>query len=174
MPLELKIKDRVAKVEVLEQNGQQYRVVIGGKEYDLDVVQVEASVYSVLYQGQSINLELIEGKTPNLYKINTRTDHFEVEVVDPVSRYKQSKTSGNEKREQLIEAPMPGRIVKIMVKEGDEIREGETAIIVSAMKMESEYKAQVSGSVKKVFVKEGDTVEGGAALIEIKPVANDN
>ncbi len=169
MPLELKIKDRIAKIDMLSQNHQIFKVKIDGKDYDLDVVKVEESVYSVLYKGHSINLEMIEGESPNHYKVNTRTDHFQVEVIDPVSRYKSNKGQGLKNTDRIIEAPMPGRIVKLLVKEGDVVNEGDTTIIVSAMKMESEYKATISGIIKQVFVKEGDTVEGGARLIEIDP-----
>ncbi len=167
MPLELKIKDRKAKVEVLNQTGNIYHVKIDGKEYKLDVLQVESSVYSVIYNGKSINLELIEGDTANQYKVNTRTDHFKIEVIDPIIRYKSSVAGKSLKTENNIEAPMPGRIVKIIVSEGDTIEKDDTAIIVSAMKMESEYKAPVSGTVSKIHVSEGDTIDGGAILIEI-------
>ncbi|MGQ1787063.1 biotin/lipoyl-containing protein [Saccharicrinis sp. GN24d3] len=169
MPLELKINDRKTKIEVLQQNGSAYHVKIDGKEYHLDVMQVESSVYSVLYKGQSVNLEMIEGDNPNQYKVNTRTDHFSVDVIDPVTRYKTSQSNGLKSNDQIIESPMPGRIVKILVEEGDLIEEGQTALIVSAMKMESEYKAPISGVVSKIHVSEGDTIDGGVPLVEIDP-----
>ena len=169
MPLELKIKDRKAKVEVINQEGSLYHVKIGGKEYQLDVVQVESSVYSVLYQGNSINLEMIEADTPNHYKVNTRTDQFSVEVIDPVRRYQSAKSAGMTSSDRIIESPMPGRIVQVLVNEGDVIEEGQTTVIVSAMKMESEYKAPISGIISKVHIKEGETVDGGIPLIEIDP-----
>ncbi len=172
MPLELKIKDRKAKIEVLKQEGTLYHVKIDGKEYHLDVVQVESSVYSILYNGQSVGLEMIEGDDPNHYKVNTRADHFNVEVIDPVTRYKLAKSDGVKNVDQIIESPMPGRIVKVLVNEGDVIEEGQTVIVVSAMKMESEYKAPISGIVKKIYVSAGDTVDGGVPLIEIDPHTN--
>ncbi len=170
MPLELKIKDRIAKIQVLSHDQRSYRVLIDGKEYSLDVLQVEKAVYSVLYKGKSINLEMVEGSSPNYYEVNTRRDHFQVEVIDPVTRYKSSAVSQSKDNDLIIEVPMPGRIVRVLVKEGDQIQEGETAVIVSAMKMESEYKAAVTGVVKNVFVKEGDTVDGGMILIELSPL----
>jgi biotin carboxyl carrier protein len=63
---------------------------------------------------------------------------------------------------------MPGKVVKILVSEGDEIKEGENAIIISAMKMESEYKSPKDGIVKQINVKEGDTIEGDQVLIELE------
>ena len=63
---------------------------------------------------------------------------------------------------------MPGKIVKILVKEGDIIKEGETAIIISAMKMESEYKAPATGMVKRINVAEGDVIQSDQILIELE------
>ena len=65
-------------------------------------------------------------------------------------------------------APMPGQIKSIFVREGDKVKAGDTAIIISAMKMESEFKVKRDGLVKKINVKEGDIVEGGKKLIVIK------
>ncbi len=66
-----------------------------------------------------------------------------------------------------IYAPMPGKIVKILVNKGDPVEPGQTLIIVSAMKMESEYKSGISGFVSEVNVNEGDTVDGNQIMIKL-------
>ena len=63
---------------------------------------------------------------------------------------------------------MPGRIVKIPVTEGQEVITGQTLIVVSAMKMESEYKSSKNGIVKHIHVKEGDVVTGHQPLLTIE------
>ena len=63
---------------------------------------------------------------------------------------------------------MPGSVVKLKVKEGDEVREGDILIIVEAMKMENELRASGNMKVKKIFVNEGDQVEGFSPLIELE------
>ena len=63
---------------------------------------------------------------------------------------------------------MPGKVVKVFVSEGDIVKEGETAVVISAMKMESEYKIPMDGMIKKVNVKDGDTIEGNQILIELE------
>jgi biotin carboxyl carrier protein len=63
---------------------------------------------------------------------------------------------------------MPGRVVRILVKEGDAVTMGQTVIVVSAMKMESEYKAAKDGVIKHVHVKEGEVVNGHQPLITIE------
>ena len=66
-----------------------------------------------------------------------------------------------------VAAPLPGVIKSILVKEGDEVHEGEALLILEAMKMDSEIDAGMSGTVKKVCVSEGDTVQEGEILVEI-------
>lgn len=63
---------------------------------------------------------------------------------------------------------MPGKVIKVFVKVGDEVTEGQTAVVISAMKMESEYKIPMDGKIKKVNVKDGDTIEGNQILIELE------
>jgi biotin carboxyl carrier protein len=66
-----------------------------------------------------------------------------------------------------IRAPMPGRVVRVLVKPGDELDVGTPAVIVEAMKMENELHADTAGTVASVGVAEGDTVDAGQVLCEI-------
>ena len=77
---------------------------------------------------------------------------------------------GNEPEEagNMIASPMPGKIVKIPVKKGQKVETGQTVIIVSAMKMESEYKTGKAGIIKEIPVHDGDTIEGNQPLISIE------
>lgn len=72
--------------------------------------------------------------------------------------------------ENLLKAPMPGKIVEILYKEGSEVEKGNPVIILEAMKMENELKAPVSGLIKSINVAEGQTVEKNQLLIEIKTI----
>ena len=68
---EIKIGDRLATIEVISQNGSIYHLKIDGKEYHLDVYKVEQGVYSIINEGRSINMEMIEGNASNKYIVNT-------------------------------------------------------------------------------------------------------
>jgi biotin carboxyl carrier protein len=70
-----------------------------------------------------------------------------------------------------LKAPMPGRVVKVLIREGETIEFGAPAIIVEAMKMENELTAPITGVVARVDVFEGDTVDAGQILAEITPAA---
>ena len=92
-----------------------------------------------------------------------------MEVIDAESRYLKNKNKGAfDLSENSIISPMPGKVVKVLVNVGDQVEQGQTLIIIAAMKMESEYKIGKSGIVKEVLVKDGDTVDGGQTLIVIE------
>jgi biotin carboxyl carrier protein len=90
-------------------------------------------------------------------------------VFDNESRYMQFRSqSGNNGGDNIIKSPMPGKVVNIPVKTGDRVEAGQTVIILSAMKMESEFKAGNDGIVTEIAVKEGDSVESNQLLVVIE------
>ena len=169
MELEINLNGRTAKVNLLSKENNLMKVSIDGVEFDLDIVMVEKGVYSILYKDQSYNVEINEGQNSKNYTVNTPKKSFDIEIFDAESKYLKSRGKKSDvEEENTILCPMPGKIVKIPVKVGDTVKSGQTAIIVSAMKMESEYKVKKNGVIKEVLVKEGDTVEGNQALIVIE------
>ena len=67
-----------------------------------------------------------------------------------------------------VVTPMPGKVVKVMKKEGDQVIKGETVLILEAMKMENEIKSGADGVIKSVNIKEGQALEAGFLMIEIE------
>lgn len=168
MPVEIKIEDRVAWVNLINQNGNFLEVEVDGKLYKVDLMHTADGTFSILEGGHSFNIELVPHEKPKKYTAHTLYKEFEVEVIDAEARYLMNRgANGFGSHENTISSPMPGKVVKILLNEGDEVKEGENAIIISAMKMESEYKAPRDGVVKKINVKEGDTIEGDQILIEL-------
>lgn len=153
-------------VKIISKEDNTFTATINDKEYILDIVKVEEGVYSILYNGQSINMEMIEGDNIGQYKVNTFCNYMELEVAPELSAVmkKNSNRVGNEQ----VKAPMSGKIVKIKVKAGDKIEEGDSLVILSAMKMENEIKSSTSGIISKISVKEEDLVKDGQLLITIK------
>ena len=167
MPTEININDRNALVEVLSRDGDKVRISIDGKKYDADVVMVEEGVYSIIIDNKSHNIELIRTDNKN-YEVNTYAKSYDVEIVDAESKYLKSRQRDDGDEEAVMSSPMPGKIVKILVKVGDKVKAGDTVIIVSAMKMESEYKVKKDRIIKDVKVKEGDTIQSDQPLIVIE------
>lgn len=167
MSTEININDRTALVEVLSREGSKVKISIDGKKYDADVVMVEEGVYSIIIDNKSHNIELIQTENKQ-YLVNTYTKSYDVEIVDAESKYLKSRRGGHDHEEAVISSPMPGKIVKILVQVGDEVKAGDTVIIVSAMKMESEYKVKMDRVIKEIKVKEGDTIQAHQPLVIIE------
>ena len=167
MSTEIKINDRTAQVEILNRAGNKVRISIDGKKYDADVVMVEEGVYSILLDNRSHNIELIRSGNKN-YKLNTYSKSFDIEIIDAEAKYLKSRRSDDSQEEAVISSPMPGKVVKILVKIGDQVKAGDTVVIVSAMKMESEYKVKKDRIIKDIKVKEGDTIKANQPLVIIE------
>ena len=169
MGLEVKIGNRVADVKLVKREGQQVTIEVDGKLYEVDIAQVENGVYSILHNGKSYNIEIIPGDGPKSYFVNTFYNSHEVEIIDAHSRYMMSRNLSSENAaDRVISTPMPGRVVKIPVTEGEQVSKGATLIVISAMKMESEYKSPVDGTIRKIHVAEGDNIAANQPLIEIE------
>ena len=102
------------------------------------------------------------------FNVNTLYHSYDVEIIDAETKYKRNRSKEELDDIRNISSPMPGKIVKIPVKVGDHVKAGDTVVIVSAMKMESEYKVQKDRVVSRINVKEGDIVESNQVLIVVE------
>jgi len=171
MELELNLEGRKAILKEISREGNKLTIAVDDEIYDVDLVKVGPAEYSVLYKGHSYNIEVIPGHQPKHYTVNTLYITHEIEVVDAETRYLRSRDNASVGHiSNIIRSPMPGKIVKILVAKGDTIEVGQTVIIVSAMKMESEFKAAKAGIVSEIPVAEGDTVDGNQVLVVIEDV----
>lgn len=169
MSLEIRLDDRFSTVELVSKEKNKLQIKVDDKLYELDMVKVAEGMYSILLEGKSYNVEILEKESSKQYNVNALDKSFDLEIIDAETRYLMSrKGSDLEDAENIISSPMPGKIVKIPVKTGETVNAGQTVIIVSAMKMESEYKAGKVGVIKAVHVSEGDTIEGHQPLITIE------
>lgn len=169
MELDIKLDKRLARVKLVSRNRDHVVVNVDGFAYRLDIRMVEDHVYSVLHEGKSHNIEIIPGENPKKYFVNTIHRNYDLEIIDAESRYLQNRNKNDLNNEQnVISTPMPGKVVRIPVKVGQNVAANDTVIVVSAMKMESEYKAGRDAIIKKIMVKEGDTVTGHQPLITLE------
>jgi len=163
MAYEIKLEHRTARIDLLNRAGSKMLLAVDDRKYDLDVVMVEKGVYSILYNGHSYNVELIEGKSDKQYIVNTFVRSFVAEIIDAESKYRESRKSGIDLGgDNNISSPMPGKVVKIPVTVG------ETLIVVEAMKMQSEFKASADRIVSEILVKEGDIVNAHQVMIKVE------
>ncbi len=167
--IELRTGNRKEPIEILERSGNKIRLVLGEKEYNLDIVKVEENIFSVLLGHKSYDIEVVATGKKNMYSVRYICHSYDVEIVDADLRYMQNRLKATgENDESIISSPMPGKILRVLVNVGDEVTVGQVVVIVSAMKMESEYKSGKCGVVKEVKVAEGDIVDANLPLIVLE------
>ena len=148
----------------VEVNNEQ--VTVDGQLVTIDLEQSGgAGLYSMLFNNESH--ELLIGADRFNYTVTLHGEQFQVQVEDERTRRLNSRrkppTVGE--GELAIVAPIPGLVVKVLVKEGDEIQEDQPLIILEAMKMENELRAARKGKVQKINVAPGQRVEQNALLL---------
>jgi biotin carboxyl carrier protein len=99
----------------------------------------------------------------SLKVLATQTE-FLAQVIDPREWRGRHGAAEVQGRQQIV-APMPGKIVRILVKPGDAVELGQGLMVVEAMKMQNEIRSPKSGAVEKIAAKEGDTVNAGDVLL---------
>ena len=162
-----KLDNRIRDVEMISKDGNKVEISVDGKIYDIDVVMSESGFCSIIYEGRSYNAESVrhsEGK----YSITTNFRHFEIELSNPQKKYLRGRQSSVDEVQETIISPMPGKVIKIMVSEGIEVKQGDPLIVVEAMKMQSTYSAAQDAIVEKIHIEEGDSVLRDQLLITFK------
>jgi biotin carboxyl carrier protein len=169
MGYEVKMGDRIANVELLSRDCGKVYIAVDDKRYRVDIEMVEPQVYSILCDHISYNVEMANTEGSKKYHVTTFFRSYNAEIIDSESKYLNSrKKSYDEEGKIAISTPMPGKVVKIPVKVGDKVSEGETVIVVEAMKMQSEYKVKKDRVVIDILVKEGDTINANQPLIIVE------
>jgi biotin carboxyl carrier protein len=145
-------------------------VLVNGREVEIDeerlhvVAQVEPGVYSVLMDGRSFEVRAIATREGLRLELDGR--RLTAEVHDPRDRGRKSAAALGTGR-QNITAPMPGKVIRVLVTEGDAVEVGQGLAVVEAMKMQNELKALRAGQVLEVRAGAGDTVGAGDTLVVI-------
>jgi biotin carboxyl carrier protein len=169
MQYQVKVNGRTALVELVSASENKLQVSVDGKQYEIDYVKVNPDSVSIIYANRSFKMELIAGSGIRQYLVNTIKNTYTVDIIDAEARYLSSRKQGQDAdADSVIKAPIPGRVIKIMVSENEQVEAGQNLIVISAMKMESDYKAPRSGKILAIHVKEGQTVEARQVLIEIE------
>jgi biotin carboxyl carrier protein len=141
-----------------------------GEVIPADIREVEPRCYSVIIDGKSVdvNIDAIRSSDPDshAYRATLFDGSYEFQLADPMKTLL-AEAGGAGSGGGTLSSPMPGKVVKILVAEGDKVEEGQTLLILEAMKMQNEYKAPTAGTITKVFVQEGTAVETAAPMLVI-------
>ena len=163
MTYEVTIDDTVLSVSV-EAVEEGFLVGIDGREPRMvDFRELDPKVWSLLMEGRSYEVGIQQDGDE--WGIDIYGVPHQVSAVDP--RRKALRLAGGSDQ-GLLKTAMPGRVVRLLVAEGDTVSKGQPIIVVEAMKMENEMKAPTDGVIKSIRVEEGQAVEAGAALILVE------
>ena len=108
------------------------------------------------------------------WEVSLEGNVFEVEIDQQPSRHQRKKRDTNRgitPSSGIISSAIPGKIVSVLVSEGDEVDSDSVVIVLEAMKMQNEIQAPVSGTVVSVQCEEGQAIEANVPLVVIEPVA---
>jgi len=135
---------------------------LDGQEIKVDAVVTRPDVLSMLVDGHSYEIKREQTALDlHLWVGNSR---FAVELHDPRSLRSRRDGAGDEKGPRKLLAPMPGRIVRVLVAEKADIEAGQGVVVVEAMKMQNEIKSPKKGIVQKILATEGANVNAGDVL----------
>jgi biotin carboxyl carrier protein len=164
MKYEAEIDGRAVTVE-LEQRDGRVSAKIGERAYEVEVTHPEAGVYLLFWGDQVYEVRLWSEANQTL-RINLRDRRFTAKVIDRRQR-RLIAEQASEGRQQLI-APMPGKVVRVLLEQGAEVAAGQGVVVVEAMKMQNEIKSPKAGHVLEVRVKQGATVTAGQVLAVVE------
>jgi biotin carboxyl carrier protein len=154
-------------VEIEETGKSIYRVSIDGNEFLVDGKKTGRTNFSLIVDNRSFEIE-VDPKGDE-YRILVDGRNYHVNLVDERRvRVGGGQAGGGVQGRQTVSVPMPGKVIAVLVTEGDKVEKGQGLVIVEAMKMENEVRSPIAGEVKEIKVKQGDTVEGGKALVIVE------
>jgi biotin carboxyl carrier protein len=140
-----------------------FKFTINGNEYNVDINSFEGNKVSLEVNGTSYSVELNKEvkvtKTPVLVQVEAPKPTVK-ETKIPKTQTKTTNTA--------VKSPLPGVILKVMVKEGDSVTMGQTILTMEAMKMENNVLAEKDGIITSIKVKQGDSVLQNDILAEIE------
>ncbi len=158
--------DRIYTINLEKRDGK-FKAVLDNREFEIDLYEISSNHFSILIENKSYSVYHFRRESTQYIVINGHSYCFEIGGEEDTLGTKTDKALGEG---LIIKAPMPGTILKIDVKEGDTVEEGECLAVVEAMKMETGLYSTVRAKVKKIFVDSGRQVDGGEVIIELEKI----
>jgi biotin carboxyl carrier protein len=136
----------------------------------IDLLKRSAGSFHIIEKNKSFAVKLEKSDFNNReYVINVNANNYTVKISNEIDQLikEMGFTIGSSIKANSIKAPMPGIILSVNVEENQEVKEGDTLLILEAMKMENAISAPKTGVIKSIYAKSGETVDKGALLIEM-------
>jgi len=154
-------------VEVEELGEGRLVLSVDGKRHEVDALALDHGAVSLLLDGRVYDVEFDD--VGEEVQVLVRGDVFRVDVADERTlRLRAGAAAFQVEGKVILTAPMPGKVVRLLVQQGQRVTEGQGLVVVEAMKMENELKSPKAGTVTEVFAREGGTVEANAKLLVVE------
>jgi len=172
MKLQIDVNGRPRTVDIQGSEGV-FHVVIDGVDRRVDAAAVDESTFSLICLGErqtSVEVGLSQTGLPGELAVHMPAGVASVRMLTgAASRFGRGGEAGAQATgAQPVVAPMPGKVVKVLVQAGDAVKARQGLIVVEAMKMENELRSPRAGRVVQVLVVEGAPVEAGRVLVVVE------
>jgi len=166
MKYEVLIDGHAYQVSV-DRTAQGYSCMVDGEPFELDVAPAAREVLSIIHEGRSYEARR-ESSPAGETHILIGGRRFRAELRDPRSLRSRRASLGAEAGPVGIHAPMPGKVIRLLAAEGDEVEAGQGLLVVEAMKMQNEIRSTKKGKIVRIAVQEASAVNAGDLLAIIE------
>ena len=173
MQYDVVIGERTRKVVVLRV-GEAWRVTVDEVPYEVQATRVDGALLSLLVgQGgaapsRSVPAVVVSGKAAGALGVHVNGRQLAVAISESGRSRRRGGAAAHGIGPLRLTAPMPGKVVRVLVAPGDAVEAGQGLVVVEAMKMENELRAAKAGRVVSVSVTEGQSVDAGAVLAVVE------
>ena len=170
MKLNAEIDGERVALEVKREGGR-VSGEVGGRRYDLEAREVSAGVYLLIHEGRVYECRV--GGEPGAsgrgaLRVSVGAREYGITLTDPKHLRGAGGGAGEQGGLAQVKAPMPGKVVRVLVEAGQAVEAGEGMVVVEAMKMQNELKSPKSGTVAELRAEPGATVNAGDVLVVIE------
>ena len=170
MRLNAEIDDGKVALEVRREGGRVFGEV-GGRLYELEARELGAGVYLLIHGGRVYECRVgaepgAEGR--GALRVSVGAREYGVRLADPKHLRGAVSGEGEQGARAQVKAPMPGKVVRVLVEAGQAVEAGQGLVVVEAMKMQNELKSPKSGTVAELRAEPGSTVNAGDVLVIVE------
>jgi len=162
----IKIKDTEYKVDLDKKDKSKAK--LNDKDFDLDIIETKDNTFNIISDNKSYNVELVDfNKVEKKLDIKINGKVFTTEILEDLDLLLKELGMDSVLTAKVneIKAPMPGLVFDIIAEVGQEVKVGDTVLILEAMKMENNIKSPTDGVIKEIKCTKGNSVEKNDILV---------
>lgn len=158
------LDDKEFRINLEEKGKNDIQVSLGQRKYHVAVELLSDDEVLLNIDGKIYNI-IINSNSSSSYSVYINGKFFQIKRK---SAWQMLGKKGEKAKKRDIKTSMPGRVVKVLVREGEKVKEGQAILVLEAMKMQNEIKSPQSGIITRINPKVGDSVEAGTLLYSVE------